>query len=99
MATRPRKDERDRHLVKEYWVTKARELGIDFGARSHLDNREYAPRKGSPAEYSLPEGITPGQAVVQYAINHLTEREQVVGENDLRTVALRRAVGLATLIR
>ncbi|MFD2980394.1 relaxase domain-containing protein, partial [Klebsiella pneumoniae] len=46
MATRPRKDERDRHLVKEYWVTKARELGIDFGARSHLDNREYAPRKG-----------------------------------------------------
>lgn len=96
MATRPRKDERDRHLVKEYWVTKARELGIDFGARSHLDNREYAPRNSSHAEYSLPEGITPGQAVVQYAINHLTEREQVVGENDLRTVALRRAVGLAT---
>jgi len=97
MATRPRKDERDRHLVKEYWVTKARELGIDFGARSHLDNREYAPRTGSsPAEYSLPAGVTPGQAVVQYAINHLTEREQVVSENDLRTVALRRAVGLAT---
>lgn len=97
MATRPRKDERDRHLVKEYWVTKARELGIDFGSRSHLDNREYAARSAKgQAEYSLPEGITPGQAVVQYAINHLTEREQVVGDHDLRTVALRRAIGLAT---
>lgn len=34
--------------------------------------------------------------MVQYAINHLTEREQVVGESDLRTAALRRAVGLAS---
>ena len=97
MATRPRKDERDRHLVKEYWVTKARDLGIEFGGRSQLDNREYGRRSESiHAEHNLPEGITAGQAVVQYAINHLTEREQVVGESDLRTAALRRAVGLAS---
>ncbi|QFG27718.1 conjugative relaxase (plasmid) [Pseudomonas umsongensis] len=97
MATRPRKDERDRHLVKEYWVTKARDLGIEFGGRSQLDNQEYGRRSESiHAEHNLPEGITAGQAVVQYAINHLTEREQVVGESDLRTAALRRAVGLAS---
>lgn len=106
MATRPKKDERDKELVKQYWVTKSRELGIEYGPRSRLDGREYGPetpgsangsRPGSAqGEYSLPEGLSPGQAVVQYAINHLTEREQVVTATDLRTVALRRAIGLTT---
>lgn len=101
MATRPRKDERDAELVKQYWVTKSRELGIDYGARSRLDGREYGESRAEPgarvhADSNLPTGMTPGQAVVQYAINHLTEREQVVGEQDMKTVALRRAVGLAT---
>lgn len=106
MATRPKKDERDRELVKQYWVTKSRELGIEYGPRSRLDGREYGPEtSGSPsgtrpgrshAEYSLPEGLSPGQAVVQYAINHLTEREQVVTATELRMVAMRRAVGLTS---
>lgn len=106
MATRPKKDERDKELVKQYWVTKSRELHIDYGPRSRLDGREYGPetpgalggkRPGqSHAEYSLPEGLSPGQAVVQYAINHLTEREQVVTATDLRTAALRRAIGLTS---
>lgn len=100
MATRPHKDERDRDLVKQYWVTKSRDLGIDYGPRSHLDGREYgdsgpASGSGAPSDPNLPAGLTPAQAVVQYAINHFTEREQVVTEQDLMTVALRRAVGLA----
>ncbi|MDY7536422.1 MobF family relaxase [Pseudomonas sp. Bout1] len=105
LATRPKKDERDKDLVKQYWVTKSRELGIEYGARSRLDGREYdESTPGSPgamrpgeihAESELPDGITPGQAVVQFAINHLTEREQVVSSNELRTVAMRRSVGLA----
>jgi hypothetical protein len=36
MATRPHKDERDHDLVKQYWVTKSRELGIDYGPQSRL---------------------------------------------------------------
>ena len=103
LATRPKKDERDKDLVKQYWVKKSRELGIRYGERSRLDGREYdETTPGSPprkdeihAEAPLPEGITPGQAVVQFAINHLTEREQVVSANELRTAAMRRSVGLA----
>lgn len=100
MATRPHKDERDRDLVKQYWVTKSRDLGIDYGPRSRLDGREYgdsspASGSGAPSDPNLPASLTPAQAVVQYAINHFTEREQVVTEQDLMTVALRRAVGLA----
>ncbi|AZU23543.1 ATPase AAA [Xanthomonas citri pv. fuscans] len=108
LATRPRKDESDRELVKQYWVEKSRELGIDYGLRSQLDGRTYEAgdsfgtrgrERGNAgdriAATSLPASLTPAQAVVQYAINHLTEREAVVRETALTATALRRAVGLA----
>ncbi|WP_019303586.1 MobF family relaxase [Xanthomonas oryzae] len=108
LATRPRKDESDRELVKQYWVEKSRELGIDYGLRSQLDGRTYEAGdsfgtrgrdRGDAgdriAATSLPASLTPAQAVVQYAINHLTEREAVVRETALTATALRRAVGLA----
>ena len=97
LATRPRKDESDRQIIKQYWLEKSRELGIDYGARSPLDGHSEGPRSAFDhvAAMSLPAGLTPAQAVVQYAINHLTEREAVVRETMLTTTALRRAVGLA----
>lgn len=97
LATRPRKDESDRHIVKQYWIEKSRELGIDYGARSPPDGRGDGPRGAfdRAAAMSLPVGLTPAQAVVQYAIHHLTEREAVVLESTLTATALRRAVGLA----
>ncbi|MBV6803193.1 conjugative relaxase [Xanthomonas campestris pv. lawsoniae] len=108
LATRPRKDESDRDLVKQYWVEKSREFGIDYGPRSQLDGRTYEAgdsfggrgrERGDAgdriAATSLPARLTPAQAVVQYAINHLTEREAVVRETALTATALRRAVGLA----
>ncbi|WOB37409.1 MobF family relaxase [Xanthomonas hortorum] len=108
LATRPRKDESDRELVKQYWVEKSRELGIDYGLRSQLDGRTYEAgdsfgtrgrERGDAgdriAATSLPASLTPAQAVVQYAINHLTERDAVVRETALTATALRRAVGLA----
>jgi len=108
LATRPRKDESDREIVKQYWVEKSRELGIDYGPRSQLDGRNYeADYSRGPsgrdrgntgnrlAVTSLPASLTPAQAVVRYAISHLTEREAVVRESALTATALRRAVGLA----
>jgi conjugative relaxase-like TrwC/TraI family protein len=137
LATRPRKDESDREIVKRYWVEKSRGLGIDYRPKSRLDGRSYdvnggreraAPGEAShtrdgtadgmtgkvsngvdgdrgkvskPEERdrvtatSLPASLTPAQAVVQYAIHHLTEREAVVRESALMATALRRAVGLA----
>ncbi|AJP60149.1 AAA family ATPase (plasmid) [Pandoraea vervacti] len=97
LATRPRKDESERQIIKQYWLEKSRELGIDYGARSPPDGRSASPRGAlDRAEaMSLPAGLTPAQAVVQYAINLLTEREAVVQESALTATALRRAVGLA----
>lgn len=93
LATRKGKDERDREIIKEYWVTKSRELGIDFGARSLLDGRAY----GSEDELlsKLPPGVSVAQVCVQYAVKHLGEREAVATDRELTTVAMQRAVGLA----
>lgn len=104
LVTRPRKDESDRAVVKQYWLAKSRELGIVYGVRGQLDGHAHENgASGHPpsdtdadrlAAQSLPAGLTPAQAVVQYAINHLTEREAVVRETRLTATALRRAVGL-----
>jgi len=105
LATRARKDEQDRNVIKRYWVEKSSDLGIDFGSRSNIEGNQYGPDKTFSAKdtavtvnkeaASLPAHLTPAQAVVQYAINHLTEREAVVSEHALMTAAIRRAVGLA----
>ena len=106
LATRPRKDESGRDLIKQYWVEKSCEIGINYGQRSQLDGQAYKidgnlSRRGPGRDRdqnvatSLPASLTPVQAILQYAINHLTEREAVVGETELIATALRRSVGLA----
>jgi hypothetical protein len=55
MATRPRKDESDRAIVKQYWVQKSQELGIDYGPRSQLDGRNLEPRIGPRAPMNTRE--------------------------------------------
>ncbi|SCK09125.1 conjugative relaxase domain-containing protein, TrwC/TraI family [Variovorax sp. HW608] len=142
LATRERKDESDREVIKQYWVEKSREFGIDYGPRSQLGGwpvpadrapggparpAPHRPETDSPVDHDAapsddpslvpsdrgpspssphtiapstqtppvrPSSLTPAQAVVQYAIKHLTEREAIVTEHDLTTVALQRAVGL-----
>lgn len=105
LATRPRKDERDRATIKQYWLEKSERFGIGYEpgvalvepgkqkAETGLGINGQGP---DTLSVNLPKGMTAAQAVVQYAINHLTEREAVVTGTRLRTVALHRAVGLAT---
>lgn len=128
LATRPRKDERDRELIKRYWHEKSKALDINFNGRSPLEinidrtevaspptdgldvGRDEAPVRVSPQGADrgtddpssprpdtmspLPKSLPPAQAVLQYAINHLTEREAIVTETRLVATALHRAVGL-----
>jgi conjugative relaxase-like TrwC/TraI family protein len=103
LATRPRKDEGDRAIIKQYWLEKSRDLAIDYGwrqagvAADGLSDgaQQAAPRAKGAAARPLPDGLTPARVVVDYAIAHVTEREAVVKESALMAAALRRAVGLA----
>lgn len=92
LATRPRKDESDRAVVKQYWLKKSQDLGIQYSNKG----LELGVNEKSLDHLSLPAFMTPAQAVVRYAINHLTERESVVTHTQLISTALRRAVGVAT---
>jgi conjugative relaxase-like TrwC/TraI family protein len=103
LASRPRKDERDRAIIKQYWVEKSCDLGIDYdrlpmasaiGGLAQGAEKPLQPRRGAGGP-SLPAGVTPARVVVDYALTHLTEREAVVRESALMATALRRAVGLA----
>lgn len=109
LATRPRKEEGDRETIKQYWLEKSQELQINYHPDVLIDGHQYQvpdqtnlnsnssapPVQSLRLPIQLPAHLTPAQAVVQYALNHLTEREAVIGESVLFTTALRRAVGLA----
>lgn len=104
LATRPRKDEGDRSIIKQYWLEKSRDLEIDYGGLSPasgiagLSNDASGYLQPGPARtdtgHALPDGLTPARVVIDYALAHLTEREAVVRESALMATALRRAVGL-----
>lgn len=96
LATRPRKDERDREYIKEWWVEKSREAGIHYDKTLSPDGQH--PVTGTTVD-ETPQGFTPAEAIVDYAIRHLTERECVVTESDLVSTALKRAVGLVDSAR
>ncbi|MDD4937163.1 MAG: MobF family relaxase [Acidiphilium sp.] len=98
MQTRARKGVIDRDAVFNEWQERARELGIDF------DRREWAGRERGRAEVSrdgpAPEAVSAEEAArraVRYAVNHLTERQAVMGERELIDVAMQHGVGSVQL--
>lgn len=94
MQTRARKNVIDREAVFAEWQARARELGIDF------DRREWAGRERGRSGVSRdrPATFVPAEEAarraVGYAINHLTERQAVMGERELIDVAMKHGVGV-----
>jgi conjugative relaxase-like TrwC/TraI family protein len=95
LETRPPKVPTDRQALFAEWQARARELGIDFRARDHAaPERGPGLGTGAPSPHIATEGARRG---VRFAIAHLTERQAIVDEHELLDVALKHAVGRATL--
>jgi conjugative relaxase-like TrwC/TraI family protein len=95
LETRPPKVPTDRQALFAEWQARARELGIDFGARDRAaSERDPELAAGTPSPHFATEGARRG---VRFAIAHLTERQAIVEEHELLDVALKHAVGRATL--
>ncbi len=95
LATRPRKDERDRVFIKQYWIEKSQSLGIDY----HLPPDyvpSHIPQAIEQAGLEAAGDMAPARLAVAYAVRHLAEREQVFDEKALTTIAMQRGVGLST---
>ncbi|MVF24626.1 conjugative relaxase [Methylocaldum sp. BRCS4] len=82
-ATRVKKKDVDRGVLRAVWREKARSLGVAIDARPRVVNR-------APVE-------APAREAVEFAIQHLAEREAVFDIHALRRHSLERAVGQATL--
>lgn len=94
MASRAAKGATDRDAVHADWVARARELGIQFDRRQWAGHEERAERAREPAEVA---GAEAAKRALRYAVNHLTERQAVVGERELIDVAMKHGVGAVRL--
>lgn len=97
MHTRARKGVIDRDAVFNEWQARARELGIDFERREWAGHGRSGPdvsRDGPAAVLSAEEAA---RRAVRYAVNHITERQAVMGERELIDVAMQHGVGSVRL--
>jgi conjugative relaxase-like TrwC/TraI family protein len=98
LETRPRKTRTDREALFREWRERAREVGIDFtkGRDASHPGRSEVPVavNAAGAAHVVEEGA---RRAVRYAIHHLTERQAIMNERELLDIALKHAVGRATL--
>jgi hypothetical protein len=99
LETRARKVSGHRRALFAEWHARARELGVDLRRPAPLDSGH---RRGTaPGRLDPPPQHTPrprgARRSVRFAIAHLTERQAIIEERELLDVALKHAVGRATL--
>jgi conjugative relaxase-like TrwC/TraI family protein len=95
LATRPRKVSADWQALFGEWKERARDVELDFTRRPKLlEGRSRAGGATHPAAQAAAEGA---RRSVRFAIAHLTERQAIIQERELLDVALKHAVGSATL--
>ena len=93
LETRARKGVVDRGELFAEWQAQARELGIDFDRRDWT-GPDPGQAKGSRQDWGdASPSEEAARRAVRYAINHLSERQAVIGERELIDVAMRHGVG------
>jgi conjugative relaxase-like TrwC/TraI family protein len=97
MSTRARKGLVERDAVFADWQQRARDLGMDFDRREWKgEGREHDPEVSRNSAATIPPELA-AQRAVRYAVNHLTERQAVMGEGELIDVAMKHGVGSVRL--
>ncbi|WP_413168799.1 MobF family relaxase [Burkholderia latens] len=96
MQTRAHKRVTEREAVFADWKERVRDLGIDFDRRDwHGHGRTGKGGGGGsgPNTVANQPAELAAQQAVRYAVNHLTERQAVMGERELIDVAMAHGVG------
>jgi conjugative relaxase-like TrwC/TraI family protein len=95
LETRARKGVVDRGELFAEWQARARGLGIDFDRRDWAGPEAKGSRR-DPLGDALPAEEAARRAV-RYAVNHLSERQAVIGERELIDVAMQHGIGAVQL--
>ncbi len=83
IATRPKKTDVDRDILRKYWQEKSQEARIEYSA--HLK-----PQSKLPTQFGTAESL-------HFALEHLLERQSVFTEAQLLRESLQHGVGKTTL--
>jgi conjugative relaxase-like TrwC/TraI family protein len=94
LATRPRKVSADRAALFAEWRERARDVEIDFTRRDGLLETGRGEANPTASAVAAAEGA---RRSVRFAIAHLSERQAIISERELYDVALKHAVGSATV--
>ncbi|HET9596261.1 MAG TPA: MobF family relaxase, partial [Anaeromyxobacteraceae bacterium] len=94
LATRPAKVSTDRAALFAEWRERARDVEIDFARRDGLLETGRGEANATPSAVAAAEGA---RRSVRFAIAHLAERQAIISERELYDVALKHAVGSATV--
>jgi conjugative relaxase-like TrwC/TraI family protein len=97
LETRSKKTPTDRQAVFREWQRRARELGIDFVRQRGGERNAPAAPATERADDERQVAAEAARQSLRFAVAHLTERQAVVDERELLDVALKHAVGHATL--
>ena len=87
LSSRQKKVSLDRETLHQTWQNQAKTLGISFKKIPHQKQNTQS-NEHIPAEEAATQSL-------QYAIQHLTERQSIVYERELMDFALQHAVGRA----
>jgi conjugative relaxase-like TrwC/TraI family protein len=99
LATRARKVSAERQALFSEWRRRAAELGMDLQRSSPgiQDRHVHLTQDGRPPTSPQQSEMQCATRSVRFAISHLTERQAIIEERELLDVALKHAVGRATL--
>lgn len=99
MQTRPKKVMTEREALHAEWKEKAKDLGIDFQRREWSGAGAEHDRSGPDAagRSAFIPADEAAKRAVRYAVNHLTERQAVMGSRELIDTAMKHGVGGAQL--
>lgn len=96
MTTRAKKEATERQALHQEWQAKAKDLGIDFGRKEWAGAGAEKGKAGRSVNHQVPTEEAAKNSV-KYAINHLTERQAVMGQENLIDTAMKHAVGNARI--
>jgi conjugative relaxase-like TrwC/TraI family protein len=85
--SRQKKTSVDRETLHQAWIQQAQKLGITF---DHIPHQRQAANTHLPKEEAAKQSL-------QYAIDHISERQSILFEKELLDLALQHAVGRAKL--
>ncbi|MVW78080.1 conjugative relaxase [Bordetella sp. 02P26C-1] len=99
MQTRPKKMMAEREALRTEWKEKAKDLGIDFHRRewSGAGPERGRTELGAADRRAFVPADEAAKRAVRYAVNHLTERQAVMGSRELIDTAMKHAIGGAQL--